>query len=481
MEAGARTRFIRIARVAAVCLAAGLAMLVAILWWGSLRPGAYAVTSLHSGHSGVHGGAGVSVTDYIADPARAADVHLELIARRESVRIGEGAEFTGYTLNGTTPGPTIEARQGDLVEVVLINDDVPGGVTLHWHGVDVPAAMDGVAGVTQDAVTPGHSFVYRFVAEQSGTYWYHSHQISHEQVAAGLFGALVIAPAEQDPARDVVAVVHTYPDGIRSLNGVGQELRVPAEPGERLRIRIVNTDNTPISVWASEEFLVRAVDGTDVHGPTAVVDERVLITAGARVDLEMRMPDHGGATVQVPGGMIALGDDAEAVTQPTHELDLLRYGEPADLPFDAEHPDRTYHYDIGRIPGFIDGKPGLWWSVNGQIGDDIPMFEVAAGDVVRMTISNGSGEVHPMHLHGHHMVVLSRDGVPATGSPWWVDSLDVAHGETYEVAFLADNPGIWMDHCHNLPHAAEGLVAHLAYQGVTTPFLLGHDTGNQPE
>jgi FtsP/CotA-like multicopper oxidase with cupredoxin domain len=86
-----------------------------------------------------------------------------------------------------------------------------------------------------------------------------------------------------------------------------------------------------------------------------------------------------------------------------------------------------------------------------------------------------------MHLHGHHVVVLSRDGRPATGSPWWVDSLDVADDHSYEVAFVADNPGIWSDHCHNLPHAAEGLTVHLMYAGVTTPYRLGSSSGNEPE
>lgn len=74
-----------------------------------------------------------------------------------------------------------------------------------------------------------------------------------------------------------------------------------------------------------------------------------------------------------------------------------------------------------------------------------------------------------------------RHGVPATGAPWVVDSLDVGHGETYDVVFLADNPGIWMDHCHNLPHAVEGLMTHLMDEGVTTPFLLGTASGNEPE
>ncbi len=77
--------------------------------------------------------------------------------------------------------------------------------------------------------------------------------------------------------------------------------------------------------------------------------------------------------------------------------------------------------------------------------------------------------------------MLSRDGEPATGSPWWIDSLEVGVGESYEVAFLADNPGLWMDHCHNLPHAAEGLVAHLMYDGVTSSYRVGGEDDNQPE
>ena len=106
---------------------------------------------------------------------------------------------------------------------------------------------------------------------------------------------------------------------------------------------------------------------------------------------------------------------------------------------------------------------------------------VDEGDIVQMHLENHSGAVHPMHLHGHHAVVLARNGVKATGSPWWIDSLDVASGDSYDIAFVADNPGIWMDHCHNLPHAAQGLVAHLMYAGLTEPFRVGGGKDNQPE
>jgi FtsP/CotA-like multicopper oxidase with cupredoxin domain len=127
-------------------------------------------------------------------------------------------------------------KRGQLVEVTLVNDNVAGGITLHWHGLDVPNAMDGVAGVTQDAVMPGRSFTYRFVADQVGTYWYHSHQLSHQQVRRGLLGAIVVDTAP--------------------------------EPGQTVRVRVVNTDNALTAVWVTRApYQVVAVDGTDLHHP----------------------------------------------------------------------------------------------------------------------------------------------------------------------------------------------------------------------
>jgi FtsP/CotA-like multicopper oxidase with cupredoxin domain len=109
------------------------------------------------------------------------------------------------------------------------------------------------------------------------------------------------------------------------------------------------------------------------------------------------------------------------------------------------------------------------------------MFVVEEGDLVRMEITNDTSVVHPMHLHGHHALVLSRNGQPATGSPWWTDTLNVDPGDAYVIAFRADNPGVWMDHCHNLGHAAAGLTMHVVYAGVTTPFLVGTEHDNAPE
>ncbi|WP_214107122.1 multicopper oxidase family protein [Acrocarpospora catenulata] len=473
------------------------------LWQASLLPDTYSVMDMgyadyggapahgleHGLEHAAHMAAGSerSLTSFTADPDRKADVEVTLVARKQRFQLATGRSVEGYTLNGTSPGPAINATVGQLVQVRLVNESVPDGITLHWHGVDVPNSVDGVAGVTQDAVAMGGSFTYRFVADQAGTFWYHSHQVSHEQVRRGLLGALVVAPAPRPPAGtvDTVALLHLY-DGARTINGREGDVHVEASPGARVRVRVINTENGQTSIWTGVPFRLVAVDGTDLNKPDPVRDLAISLTAGARADLEVTMPEDGSPVrihIGGPTGLV-LGRGPSGpppVPRPAKTLDLLSYGAPAPIGFDADRPDRRFEYEIGRRPGFLDGRPGVWWTVNGRMFPDVPMFVVAEGDVVRMRISNQSGETHPMHLHGHHAVVLSRNGVPATGSPWWVDSLEVANGDSYEIAFVADNPGIWMDHCHNLPHAAEGLIAHLMYEGVTTPFTVGGEARNQPE
>lgn len=461
---------------------------LAWFWQDSRMPGTYSMTDMgYPDYGGgprsadhAEGGAhhGTSVADLVADPTRPADVTVDLVAREERFELASGREITGYTFNGTSPGPQITARVGQLVEVRVRNESVAAGVSVHWHGLDVPNAEDGVAGVTQDAIREGKDHTYRFVAEQVGSYWYHSHQVADRQVKRGLFGALVVLPEERDQRLDVTALAHTY-SGVRTVNGAEGTTHVDAEPGRVVRVRVTNTDNGPVRVWSGSAYRVLAVDGYDVRDPTAVDGKSLSVPAGGRADLEVIAP----ARIQVGGATaVAVGDgELPKPAQPRAELDLLSYGSAAALPFDPEQADRRFRYSIGRKPGFVDGRPGYWWTVNGHLWPDVPMYMVEEGDLVVFRLENHSGKVHPMHLHGHHALVLSRNGRPATGSPWWVDSLDVKDDETYDIAFVADNPGIWMDHCHNLTHASQGLVAHLMYAGVTTPYLLGRDSGNDPE
>ncbi|WP_238155685.1 multicopper oxidase family protein [Kribbella soli] len=472
-----------------VALGVTLAVLVPLgyLWATSLVPGTYNPAEM--GYADYGGGpamnhehhamSGMSVADLTGPKTGTPEVDVTLVARKQKFQLASGETIDGYTVNGTSPGPLIRARVGDLVQVTFVNESVKDGATLHWHGIDVPNAEDGVAGVTQDAVPMGGKHVYRFKAAQAGTYWYHSHQVSSDEVKGGLFGPIVIAP--QSPG-EVVAAIHTY-DGKRTINGRTGTGQVELPAGTTARVRVINTDNAILRVGLiGTPYKVVAVDGRDVHGPTAVTAAFPL-AAGARVDLEAVVP-AGGMRLVAGTSALSLGigpGDPPQGELPGETVDLLTYGTAAPVGFDPAKADRNFEYRIGRRPGFLDGMPGLWWTINGHKFPDVPMFMVAEGDVVRMKISNTSGQAHPMHLHGHHAVVLSRNGVAATGSPWWVDTLEVGNKETYEIAFVADNPGLWMDHCHNLPHASEGLMTHLMYEGVTTPYRVGGDSHNEPE
>ena len=469
-----------------IAVAAALAVVLPLLyfWQDSRMPGSYSIMDM--GYVDAGGGpvstdghhddqhAAVSVADLVEDTDRPADVVVELTAEQGRVTLESGREVDGYSFNGQSPGPLIEATEGDLLEVRVHNENVKDGISVHWHGVDVPNAEDGVAGVTQDAIGAGDDYVYRFVVDDAGTYWYHSHQVSHTQVLRGLYGPLVVHPNQADDRFDVLAVTHTY-SGTRTLNGEEDVDPYPASPGQVARVRVVNTDNGAVQVWSSTPYQVLAVDGRDVNGPTEGRGSGV--RAGRRATTSRSPPPP----VQIGFDRLVIGDDPGRSRSRGRPSTAVRRSRPTALPFDPADADRTFRYSIGRRPGFIDGRPGFWWSINGHLWPDVPMYLVDEGDIVVFEIENHSGEVHPMHLHGHHAVVLSRDGEPATGSPWWVDSLDVDNDQTMEIAFVADNPGIWMDHCHNLKHAAQGLVAHLMYSGVTEPYRLGDDSGNEPE
>jgi FtsP/CotA-like multicopper oxidase with cupredoxin domain len=439
-----------------------------------------------AGHSGHGQEDGRSVADLTGPRTGKPDVAVTLTARKQRFTLPSGESVDGFTVDGSSPGPLIRAKVGDLVQATLVNESVPRGASLHWHGIDVPNAEDGVAGVTQDAVPVGGRQVYRFRAAQAGTYWYHSHQVSSDEVRGGLFGTILIEPRQAAPGREVVAAIHTY-DGRRSINGRTGTQRVDVPAGTRVRVRVLNTDNGVLRTgMVGAPYKVVAVDGRDLHRPTPVDARAYLLPAGGRADLEATVPPSGALRVDAGSAATSVtigpaGSEPPGTALSDESVDLLSYGTSAPLGLDPEHADRRFEYRIGRKAGFLDGVPGLWWTINGHKYPDVPMYMVAEGDVVRMKLSNGSGQAHPMHLHGHHAVVLSRNGRPATGSPWWVDTLEVGDDETYEIAFRADNPGIWMDHCHNLPHASQGLMTHLAYLGVSTPYRIGGDHHNEPE
>jgi FtsP/CotA-like multicopper oxidase with cupredoxin domain len=444
-----------------------------------------------SGGGAVVSGDAVSVAELrtSGDPGSGPVVRFALTARQQQVTLPSGRVVDAWTF-GSLPGPEIRVRTGDLVEVTVTNADIADGVTLHWHGYRVPNGEDGVAGVTQDAVAPGESFIYRFVATDPGTYWYHAHQVSSEAVARGLFGALIVDPVAAQAVTDLVVPVHTF-DGIPVLGDTDGVLARTVAPGEPVRVRLINTDPIPHRISADGTAVtVTAVDGTDLTGPTPVGGQVLRIPAGGRYDVTFAMPD-GPVAFGVEGapetGLRLSPIDAPAAGMASFvdgaDLDLLDYGSSAPTAgFSRDQVTREAVLVLDRQFRFLNGIPTLAQTVNGEVHPFVPPIPVGEGDLLRLTVVNRGGETHPMHPHGHRVLVESRNGEAVRGSPLWLDTFDVQPGEVWTVLLRADNPGIWMAHCHNLEHATQGMVVHLTYQGVSTPFMLGGGPAdNRPE
>ena len=237
----------------------------------------------------------------------------------------------------------------------------------------------------------------------------------------GLFGALVdhpahAAPPAWTPSRSCTSTRAAAPSTAGRATCPSRRRRAP-----RVRVRVVNTDAGPMRVWptggdsgSSPSTAARCT------GPPRCATRRWRSPrAGGPTWRSSRPPAGGGVRVEIGG---TLGDRARHATRrrprcPRRTVDMLTYGAPAPLGFDPAAADRRFDYAIGRSFGFIDGLPGLWWTVNGHLYPDVPMYVVRAGDVVTMHISNSSGEVHPMHLHGHHAVVLARNGIARDRQP----------------------------------------------------------------
>ncbi|PYI56194.1 multicopper oxidase family protein [Paenibacillus flagellatus] len=462
-------------------------LLVALLAWvaagcGTIR-GGYPSEVDMSGHEHHAGGGGSAVAaascaDMTEPPSNAPVREFDLKAAQTTVTLSGGKKAEAWTYNGSTPGPELRVKEGDRVVVNLANEDVKKGVTIHWHGVVLPCSQDGVPGVTQDAVRPGESFRYEFVAAHPGTYWYHSHQQSSEQAERGLVGRLIVEPKggafRYD--RDYAVTFQKLNDKYVLTNGREDGLRLDAKPGETVRLRLINAYNDVQWVGvAGASFQVVSIDGQDLNGPGVIRDQWIPIGGGQRYDVLFTMPDDGQVQVysrDQTKWSVTLGEGAapKPVGKEAPAFDFTGYGTPKDDGITPDMPfDRTYELVLGPT------------NINGKSGHNIPPIVVKEGEWIKVRFVHKLGSEHPMHLHGHLFKILTKNGKPLTGSPIYADSVLLFRGDVYEVTFQANNPGLWMEHCHNLGHAAAGMTMMVNYEGVSTPYRVGTKSGNIPD
>lgn len=444
--------------------------------------------------------AGTWPASSIAKPSDAGDI-ITLTAKEVDFSLARedlpASPFWFY--NGLTPGPEIRVRRGEKVKVRLLNE-LAEPTSVHWHGIRLANSMDGVAGLTQPAVQPGESFDYEFVAPDAGTYWYHAHNKSWNQVARGLYGALIVEEPDPafPPANDITLVIDDWRvdqqgkldlasfgnlmdwshagrlGNLITVNGTFRpELNVAA--GKTSRLRLINASNARIFQLALEgtEALVMALDGQPVPEPFQPVKPPLILAPAQRIDLLVR---------PIAGEKFALATQTARETIRLADFSLTGEGTdrgrvPAILFNSISEPDTTtarhYRLDMtgGAMGNFVEttyqGKilsrdelisTRQVWAFNGVANlADTPMFSVERGETVSIDIVNDTAFAHAMHVHGHHFCVVTPGADEIDLNKPWRDTLLVAPERTARIAFVAENPGKWLLHCHMLEHAAAGM------------------------
>lgn len=410
----------------------------------------------------------------------------------------------GY--DGTVPGPLLRIRQGEELKIRLINE-LPEATVVHWHGLRLPNAMDGVPHLTQPEIASGASFDYRFKAPDAGTFWYHAHLYSSEQLERGLYGLLIVE--EQSPPQvdlDVVLVLDDWrltPErqiheaSFRSMHDAAhhgrigrmltlnsrQRFDIAVRVNQRVRLRLLNAANArvmPVRIQG-HDVRVMAIDGQPAE-PFFARDGSISLAPGNRadvyVDTTMAKGDTASITVDDYGSEAEIGRLVYDRSQPARTAPLP---DPAPLPANPLplHIDlkRALRVDapleggamsammMGRmrgneIPGHgLDPRARIWTIAgHASSGHHGPaLFSVKRGRPVVISFPNRTEFPHAMHLHGHHFRLLDRldDG----WKPFWLDTIVVERGATERIAFVADNPGKWMIHCHMLEHQETGMAA----------------------
>lgn len=427
-----------------------------------------------------------------------------------------GTSIQTLLVGGTWPGPAIRYRRGDQFRV-LVENRLDDPTSIHWHGLIVPVLEDGVPVVSQAPIPPGAAFFYSFPLLQAGTYWYHSHFGLQEQ--QGLAGPLIIDDPEEAhdydedllvflsdvvdrPVGDVIPAIragtlevdvddpYRLPDGSPFPTDVpyggyllnGKPPAAPwtqaLRPGSRTRLRLINgsgstyfriaVDGVPLEVIAR--------DGEAVVPVT--VDDLVLGTA-ERADVILSLPESGSYALRAA----ALGDDKQALgvlhtsdvgpkvadrratfSGRTLRLTDLRAPSSTALP---DAPRQTFEVKLsGDMKAYRWLMNGNAWPepFAARAGEDAKesWYRVRPGDGVRFDLINETPMAHPMHLHGHVFRVLA-DGQRSDDAPI-MDTVTVWPNSRLSIEFVANNPGQWFFHCHNIWHLAVGMAQAVRYE-----------------
>ncbi len=481
-----------------------------------------------------------------AQDARYVDYEL-VIAASAAAPAGRAVEV--LTVNGDSPGPVLRFHEGDVARITVRNHLRSEEASIHWHGLLVPNAMDGVPYLTTPPIPPGGEHRFEFPLRQSGTYWYHSHTGLQEQ--RGVHGAIVIEPREPDLAfdREHVVVLSDWTDenpthvmrwlmrgsewysikkgsqqtlwGAYQAGALGEyfrregdrmsamdisdvgydaflangrrELPLPAAPGERVLLRIINAGASTYFYLGSGDgdLIVVGADGQRVE-PLGL--RRLLVGMAETYDLLVTMPAEpatvelrataqdgsGHASIRLGEGPLRLATDPPRANLYVMD-EMLEAGLASAMPrrareaVSAERPFAPYgllratratgfHVPPERVRKMTMRLTGdmrrYLWSFDGETLAENPTIRVRRDEVLHIELINDTMMHHPLHLHGHFFRVVNGQGERAPLK----HTIDVPPMGKRTIEWLADEEGgDWFFHCHLLYHMDAGMARVFSY------------------
>ncbi|MCU0659571.1 MAG: multicopper oxidase family protein [Polyangiaceae bacterium] len=423
----------------------------------------------------------------IEDMNPAPDVlEVNLEARASMHTYGSNPPTPVWAYNGAVPGPLLSARVGDRL-VARFTNRLPEPTTIHWHGIRLPADMDG-SPMVRPPILPGDSYRYEFTLKDPGLYWFHPHVRSDIQVQRGLYGALLVrgpGEPESDDERILMlddvrlkadgSLAEFLDDRSKMMGREGNTLLINGavtptlrfRPGALVRLRLVNTANGRFFHLRLPGLSWRVLGSDGGFFPEPYDAERVLITPGERYDLMVRMPSTAGA-------IDLLNEPYERGHESAHDpvmkvATFLVEGAPVErelpLPGSFSAPEalapREPTFSLRFNEEFLpDGE--LRFTVNGKAHPDVPMTMVERDSIHAFDVINDSDMDHPFHLHGFFFQVLARNGAPEPPARLLnKDTILLPAKQSLRLISRFDEPGMWMYHCHILEHAELGMMGEI--------------------
>ncbi|HVZ72694.1 MAG TPA: multicopper oxidase family protein [Polyangia bacterium] len=424
-------------------------------------------------------------------------VEFSLDARVSSLSFLPGTTTPAWTYNGTVPGPLIRARVGDRV-VAHFTNHLPEATTVHWHGIRLPSAMDGVPGHTQAAVPPGGSFDYSFVVPDAGLFWYHPHVASARQVGDGLYGAILVEDPTSTDADEaatlgddlvlVLSDIDLGPDGALGDPTSGGDFgtlfgrqgntllvngkvkpTILARAGLRQRWRLVNASKSRYYQIALDghAFTLVGVDGGFLEQPLAN-QQTLVVVPGGRADVVVEPQDAPGTIATVHWVPYDRGYGSTFMI-PQQDVFYVKLTDDAPWTEARALPDRLRTIAPLDVSTAISRSikltqttnSPLVLSINGVPADMAEAMPAKVGTTEVWTVENTMAFDHPFHVHGFFFQPLDDQGAPLP-SPRWLDTVNVPQMKTTLFAIKYDDrPGMWMFHCHILDHADAGMMGML--------------------